>query len=152
MKRIAAWIGNLRTWQKVAILILVALYPVSFALASLGLGVDIGSDSATPPPTWEATTNPPTTTKAPTLDDQIDVNIEACYRLGGADGTVTNNSNMTVDVWVTVQYLDEAGIIIEDGLDGIDKIRPGETATWEDRVVEPVTISQCRTSVDAYKS
>ena len=69
---------------------------------------------------------------------------ETCSR-NGSSGTVKDNSDLTVDIFINVQYLDDNGTIIDDGLDSIDRVRPGETANWEDeRFSELSDLANCR--------
>lgn len=83
------------------------------------------------------------------LPDQMRVVTETCSR-DGASGTVTNNSDLTVDIWIGVNYLDSSGVIIGDGLDSADRVRPGETAKWEDeRFSELSGLANCRAEVSS---
>ena len=83
------------------------------------------------------------------LPNQMRVITSVCSG-GGSRGTVTNNSDLTVDVFISVQYLDRVGTIIDDGLDSIDGIRPGETANWEDERYDALSgITNCRATASS---
>jgi hypothetical protein len=83
------------------------------------------------------------------LPNEMRVVTERCSS-DGASGTVTNESELTVDIFIGVNYLDSSGVIIADGLDSVDRIRPGETANWEDERFESLPdLDICRAEVSS---
>lgn len=83
------------------------------------------------------------------LPNEMRVVTETCSS-DGASGTVTNNSDLTVDIWIGVNYLDSQGVIIDDGLDSVDRVRPGETARWEDERFSSLSgLANCRAEVSS---
>ena len=83
------------------------------------------------------------------LPNEMRVVTETCSS-DGASGTVTKNSDLTVDIWIGVNYLDSQGVIIDDGLDSVDRVRPGETARWEDERFSSLSgLANCRAEVSS---
>jgi hypothetical protein len=79
------------------------------------------------------------------LPAQMEVEVTACTDQG-AEGTVKNNSSATVDVYVDVQFLDQAGTVVDDGIGSIGGLRPGETGRWDASSFEGGW-SRCRANV-----
>ncbi len=48
-----------------------------------------------------------------------------------AYGAVRNDSNVTVDVFIDVQFLNGDGVLVDDSIDSINGLRPGETGYWD---------------------
>jgi hypothetical protein len=80
------------------------------------------------------------------LPGQMDVEVTACTIGDGAEGTVKNNSASTVDVFIDVQYLDQAGTVVDDGIGSISGLRAGETGRWQASSFEGGW-SRCRANV-----
>jgi hypothetical protein len=87
-------------------------------------------------------------TQAPelALADQVHVTLTDCTE-EAASGTVTNNADITVTIYIDVEFLDNAGVIVDNGIDSVSGVRPGETAKWEARFVGDAFFSQCRGNV-----
>jgi hypothetical protein len=79
------------------------------------------------------------------LPSLMDVEVTACTE-DGAEGTVKNNSSSTVDVFIDVQFLDQAGTVVDDGLGSINGLRAGETGRWDASSFEGGW-SRCRANV-----
>jgi hypothetical protein len=63
------------------------------------------------------------------LADRVTLTLEDCSA-EAASGTVRNNSDLTVTIFVDVEFLDSAGTIVDNGIDSVHGVRPGETAKW----------------------
>lgn len=50
------------------------------------------------------------------LPSKMVVDVTSCSD-DGAGGTVRNGSTVTVDIFIGVQFLDAAGVVIDDGID-----------------------------------
>jgi hypothetical protein len=83
-----------------------------------------------------------------TLEDQISVSVTGCND-DGASGQVTNHSSETVDVYIETNYLDSAGVILDDGIDNVSGIRPGETANWDAGYFGGKDVDSCRGKVSS---
>lgn len=91
----------------------------------------------------------PVATVAVTLEDLVEVDLGSCSDTNGAVGTVTNNSNRTVSIFVAAQFLSEGGKILDDGLDGVSGVRPGETANFLIPYLGPErSLGTCRAELD----
>lgn len=64
------------------------------------------------------------------LPSQIDLELRSCSS-DGANGTVTNNSDVTVNVSIDVQFTDDSGTLVESGFDSVRGLRPGQTGQWD---------------------
>ncbi len=80
------------------------------------------------------------------LPKQMAVEVAHCYSKE-AQGTVTNNSGVTVDVYVEVQFLDEAGRVLDDSLDSVSGLRAGETGNWTAPYLGRGKPARCRANV-----
>ena len=63
------------------------------------------------------------------LPDQMEVVAEC--RLGGAEGTVKNNSIVTVTVLIEVQFTDNSGVLLDTDFVPVRLLPPGQTGIWE---------------------
>lgn len=82
------------------------------------------------------------------LPDQMRVTVDQCWS-DGARGTVKNNSDVTVDVFIDVQFLDEDGVIVDNGIDSVSGLRAGESGKWEASSLADERAAKCRASVDS---
>lgn len=130
------------------ILVVIGLVGI-WALASLGTGISDPTSATFANIAQNLSPGSPkiATTTAPELSDQMRVLLDECTQ-DHATGTVKNNSRLTVDIWIGVNFL-ENGIIVDDGLDSIDRVRPGETATWEVDRFKDDNITQCRSEISS---
>ena len=80
------------------------------------------------------------------LPSKMRVKLDTCYS-DKAVGSVTNNSNVTVEVFVEVQFLDDKGTVIDDGIDSVSGLRPGETGKWEAPYLGDSSYATCRADV-----
>lgn len=81
------------------------------------------------------------------LPGQMDLEVTGCTD-DGASGTVTNGSDVTVDIFIDVQYLDSSGTVVDDGIASISGLRPGETGNWDSGRIDDSDIARCRADVD----
>ena len=82
------------------------------------------------------------------LPNLISLSVECAPE--GAYGGVRNDSDVTVDVFIDVQFLDANGVIVADGGDSVSGLRPGETGYWDSRFFERTTrgsYHDCRAEV-----
>jgi len=82
------------------------------------------------------------------LEEQMSVEVTGCTD-DGASGTVTNHSSQTVDVYIETNYLDSAGVILDDGIDNVRGIRPGETADWDAGYFGDKDVARCRATLSS---
>ena len=64
------------------------------------------------------------------LESQMRINGTKCTP-DEATGRVTNNSDMTVKLFIEVQFLDSSGIVIDDSNASVRGLRPEETGEWD---------------------
>lgn len=64
------------------------------------------------------------------LINEVSLELERCGS-DSATGTVTNNSSVRVDITIEVEFLDEANVQLDTGLDFLNGLRPGQTGQWE---------------------
>ncbi len=80
--------------------------------------------------------------------------LESHMRINGikcttseATGRVTNNSKMTVKLFIEVQFLDSSGIVIDDSNAAVRGLRRGETGEWDAPYLGSRSYSNCRAQV-----
>jgi hypothetical protein len=64
------------------------------------------------------------------LPNEMDLQLDECNS-DGATGTVTNNSDVTADVFIDVQFTSEDGTLIDTGFASVNGLRPGQTGEWQ---------------------
>ena len=79
------------------------------------------------------------------LINEVALDSDGCSQ-ESAKGTVKNNSNVTVNVTVEVQFLKD-GVLEDTGLDFITGLNPGQTATYEAHYFGNSTLTNCRPSI-----
>jgi uncharacterized protein YcfL len=109
------------------------------ALALVGCGAP--TPTTAPPSAVIVTTAAPTT--APSL---MTIAITDCAS-GNARGTVKNGSTETVDIYITVHFIQISGVLLDDGIDVMSGVRPGETASWDVPYLGSRTFATCRAEV-----
>lgn len=124
MSSLRAWVGAIA----IVILVYLAYQGLSGSKASPAVNV--------PPPVVR------------TLESQMSVTTTTCNS-EGAKGTVTNGSASTVDVYIQTAYLDSAGTMLDDGIDSVSGLRPGETADWEAGYFGGKFVKSCRAEVSS---
>ena len=80
------------------------------------------------------------------LESQMRINGTKCTP-NEATGRVTNNSDMTVKLFIEVQFLDSSGIVIDDSNASVRGLRPGETGEWDAPYLGSRSYSNCRAQV-----
>lgn len=93
----------------------------------------------------------PARTSAPvvrSLEDQVTVELTSCTN-EGARGRVTNHSASTVGVYVDVQFMGKPGTVLDDGIDHVSGLRPGEDGLWEAGYFGTYQVGDCRASVSS---
>jgi hypothetical protein len=83
---------------------------------------------------------------APELADRVTLMLSDCTS-EAASGTVRNDSDLTVTIFVDVEFLDDGGTIVDNGIDSVHGVRPGETARWKADYVGNGSFSKCRGNV-----
>lgn len=76
----------------------------------------------------------PTPTPEPTAADLaplVALDVTLCDRTYGAEGTVVNGSDQTVDVFVDVQFIDVNEVMADSGIGQVSNLQPGQTGRWE---------------------
>ena len=80
------------------------------------------------------------------LPDQIELVAEC--RLGGAEGTVKNNSIVTVTVLIEVQFTDNSGVLLDTDFVPVRLLPPGQTGIWEASYSGDSSYDQCRAEIN----
>ncbi|MCH7553614.1 MAG: hypothetical protein IIC82_06430 [Chloroflexi bacterium] len=80
------------------------------------------------------------------LESQMRINGTKCT-LDEATGRVTNNSKMTVKLFIEVQFLDSSGVVVDDSNASVRGLRPGETGEWDAPYLGSRSYSNCRAQV-----
>lgn len=65
------------------------------------------------------------------LNGEVSLNIIGCSDSNGASGTIKNNSTVTVDVSIEVQFTTDSGVLVDTRFDLVNGVRPGQTAEWD---------------------
>lgn len=76
------------------------------------------------------------------------VTVARCSQ-DGAAGTVVNGSDVTVDLYIEVQYLDAGGVVVDDGIASLTGLRAGETGEWDASRFDDRPIEKCRADVSS---
>ena len=82
------------------------------------------------------------------LESQMRINGIKCT-LSEATGQVTNNSKLTVKLFITVQFLDSSGVVVDDSNASVRGLRPGETGEWDAPYLGSRSYSNCRAQVSS---
>lgn len=77
----------------------------------------------------------------------MSIDVKGCSRQG-ATGTVRNRSDVVVDVFVEVQFLDAGGVVVDNSLASVSGLRPGETGKWDAPRIDDNPVDSCRANVD----
>jgi len=64
------------------------------------------------------------------LPNLIGLELEGCFS-DEARGTVTNNSDVKVGVFIDVAFTDDNGVLIDSGLGSVSGLDPGQTGIWD---------------------
>ena len=80
------------------------------------------------------------------LINEVGLDLDGCWQ-DRAEGTVTNNASVTVQVFIEVQFLDFADVLIDTGIDSISGLRPGQTATWEANYWSDSRYAECSAEI-----
>ena len=125
---------NTMTWLVVgAVVVIIGIY----ALTSGGNEVSVSTPAESRPvPT------------ARPLESQMRINDIKCT-LSEATGRVTNNSKMTVNLFIEAQFLDSSGIVVDDSNASVRGLRPGETGEWDAPYLGSRSYSNCRAQVSS---
>ncbi len=82
--------------------------------------------------------------------------LESRMRINGikctpseATGRVTNNSKMTVNLFIEAQFLDSSGVVVDDSNASVRGLRPGETGEWDAPYLGSRSYSNCRAQVSS---
>lgn len=70
----------------------------------------------------------------------------------GAVGTARNDSDVSVDVFIDVEFLDDSGVLVDSSIGTVSGLRPGETGTWEAAFLGRFSgrsYARCRAAVDS---
>lgn len=81
------------------------------------------------------------------LPNQVSLELDGCTS-DGASGTVTNNADVTVSVFIEVQFTNDAGVLVDIGLGSVDGLRPGQTGEWEAFFFGD-DYARCRANIDS---
>jgi hypothetical protein len=65
----------------------------------------------------------------------------------GAGGMVENTSSVIVDVFVEVQFFSANDVMLDDSLDTVRGLRPGESSVWTARYLGRGEVARCRAGV-----
>ncbi len=80
------------------------------------------------------------------LESHMRINGIKCT-LSEATGRVTNNSKMTVNLFIEAQFLDSSGVVVDDSNASVRGLRPGETGEWDAPYLGSRSYSNCRAQV-----
>lgn len=120
----------------IAALLVIAVYA---ALAG-----DDGDDSLSAPRALPES-RPPTIVS---LENQIQLSKPKCES-DEARGAVINDSAVTVDVFIDVQFLDSKGVVIDDSMGSVSGLRPREEGRWDAPYLGDGRYSKCRAEISS---
>lgn len=81
----------------------------------------------------------PAATSAPAVQFQLDRCTDTT-----AEGTIRNQSGVTVDVEIDAYFLDSNGTQVGDGLDFVRGLEPNGTASWTAYYTGTGSVAKCR--------
>jgi hypothetical protein len=64
------------------------------------------------------------------LVNEVDLALDQCTP-DGASGTVTNNSDVMVDVFLDITFTADDGTLVDTGLGSVSSLAPGQTGEWD---------------------
>lgn len=64
------------------------------------------------------------------LPNEMTLVVDACTS-DGANGTVRNDSDVTVDIYIDVQFEATDGTLVDSGTGSVSGLRPGQTGEWD---------------------